>query len=71
MKRESLLRKLEAHFEKLQDVLDNITSLLEIDNDDDELSEMSIIFRERLDEALLENNECNYNDIVQYIKHNL
>ena len=71
VKRDTLLKKLESQFEKIQDALDNITSLLEIDNDDDELSEMSVAFREQIDAALLENPDCNYNDIVAYIKHEL
>ena len=71
MKRETVLKKLESYFEKIQDNIENISTLLEIDCDDDELAEMSVLFREQLDYALSENEECNYNDIIEYIKENL
>ncbi len=71
MKKETLLKKLEACIEKIEDQIENISTLLEIDSDDDELAEMSVLFREKLDEALVENDECNINDIYEYIKENL
>lgn len=71
MKKETLLKKLESHFEKLQDTLEDISTLLEIDMDDDELAEMSVCFREQIDTCIAENEECNYTDIVEYIRENL
>lgn len=71
MKKETLLKKLDAQFEKLQDVLEDISTLLEIDMDDDELAEMSVCFREQIDTCISENEECNYTDIVEYIRENL
>ena len=71
MKKETLLKKLEACIEKIEDQIENISTLLEIDSDDDELAEMSVLFREKLDEALVENEECNINDIYEYIRENL
>ena len=71
MKKETLLKKLESHFEKLQDTLEDISTLLEIDMDDDDLAEMSVCFREQIDTCISENEECNYNDIVEYIRENL
>ena len=71
MKKETLLKKLETCIEKIEDQIENISTLLEIDSDDDELAEMSVLFREKLDEALAENDECNINDIYEYIRENL
>lgn len=71
MKKEVVLRKLESHIEKIQDTLDEISSLLELDIDDEELAEMSVTFKEQLEYAISENTECNYNDIVDYIRENL
>jgi len=71
MKKETLLKKLEACIEKIEDQIENISTLLEIDSDDDELAEMSVLFREKLDEALAENDECNINDIYEYIRETL
>lgn len=71
MKKETLIKKLETHFDKIQEALDEISSLLEIDMDDDELAEMSVCFREQIDNCISENEECNYNDIVDYIRENL
>jgi hypothetical protein len=71
MKKETLLKKLESHFEKLQDTLEDISTLLEIDMDDDELAEMSVCFREQIDTCISENEECSYIDIVEYIRENL
>jgi hypothetical protein len=71
MKKETLIKKLETHFDKIQEALDEISTLLEIDLDDDELSEMSVCFREQIDNCIAENEECNYNDIIDYIRENL
>lgn len=71
MKKETLLKKLDTHFNKLQDVLEDISTLLEIDMDDDELAEMSVCFREQIDTCISENEECSYNDIVEYIRENI
>jgi dsDNA-binding SOS-regulon protein len=71
MKKETLLKKLEAQHDKMLEALDEISTLLEIDMDDDELAEMSVCFREQLDICIAENEECNYNDIVEYIRENL
>lgn len=71
MKKETLLKKLDVQFEKIQDALEDISTLLEIDMDDDELAEMSVCFREQIDTCISENEECNYNDIVEYIRENL
>ena len=71
MKKETLLKKLEALYDKIQDNLEDISTLLEIDMDDDELAEMSVRFREQIDICISENEESNYIDIVEYIRENL
>lgn len=71
MKKETVLKKLENHFDKIQEQLDEISTLLEIDTDDDDLAEMSVCFREQIEECIAENAECSYNDIIEYIKENL
>lgn len=71
MKKETLLKKLEALYDKIQDNLEDISTLLEIDMDDDELAEMSVRFREQIDVCISENDECSYIDIVEYIRENL
>ena len=71
MKRETLLKKLEGHFDKIQEQLDEISNLLEIDMDDDELAEMSVCFREQIETCISENDECSYNDIIEYIRENI
>lgn len=71
MKKEALLKKLDAQFEKIQDALEDISTLLEIDMDDDELAEMSVCFREQIDTCISENEECSYLDIIEYIRENL
>ena len=71
MKKETLLKKLEALYDKIQDNLVDISTLLEIDMDDDELAEMSVRFREQIDICISENEECSYIDIVEYIRENL
>lgn len=71
MKKEALSKKFDAQIEKIRDILDNIATLLESDSDDDELAEMSVIFRDQVEYALSENEECNADSIVEYIKYNL
>ena len=71
MKKETLLKKFNAQIDKIQDSIDEISNLLEIENDDDELSEMSVTFREQIETCLADNDECNVNDIVEYIRENL
>lgn len=71
MKKETILKKLENNFDKIQEQLDEISTLLEIDTDDDDLAEMSICFREQIEECIAENEECNYNNIIEYIRANL
>ena len=71
MKKEVVLKKLESHIEKIQDTLDDISSLLELDIDDEELAEMSVTFKEQVEYAISENTDCNYNDITDYIRENL
>lgn len=71
MKKDVLLKKLDSHIEKIQDSLDDISSLLELDIDDEELAQMSVIFKEQVEAAITENNECSYSDIVDYIRENL
>jgi hypothetical protein len=70
MKKSAILKKLEQHVEKIYDSLDEITTLLEVDLEDDELCEMSTEFRKQLEQANSENEECNYNDILEYIGEN-
>jgi len=71
MKKETLIKKLETHFDKIQESLDEISTLLEIDMDDDDLAEMSVCFIEQLESCIAENEECSYNDIIEYIRENL
>jgi flagellin-specific chaperone FliS len=71
MKKESLLKKFNAQVDKIQDCIDEISNLLEIENEDEELSEMSVIFREQIETCLTENEECNVNDIIEYMRGNL
>lgn len=71
MKKDVLLKKLDSHIEKIQDSLDEISSLLELDIDDEELAQMSVTFKEHVEAAITENDECSYNDIVDYIRENL
>lgn len=71
MKKETLLKKLKINIDKIYDAIDDITTLLEVDADDDELAEMSITFRALLEDTLSDNNECNINNIYDYIRENL
>jgi hypothetical protein len=70
MKKSVILKKLESYKEDIYETLDNITSLLEVDLEDDILCEMSTTFKEQVEEAVLGNPECNYNDLVEYINNN-
>jgi hypothetical protein len=71
MKKEVLLKRLDSHIEKIQDTLDDISSLLELDVDDEELAQMSVIFKEHVEAAITDNDECSYSDIADYIRENL
>jgi hypothetical protein len=71
MKKETLLKKLKVNIDKIYDAIDDITTLLEVDADDDELAEMSIAFRALLEDVLNDNDECNINNIYDYIRENL
>ena len=71
MKKETLIKKLEGHFDKLHQELDEISILLEIEMEDDELSEMCVCFRGQVEACITENEECNYNNIIEYIRENL
>lgn len=71
MKKETLLKKLNTHFDKIHEQLDEISTLLEIDMDDDELAEMSVCFREQVETCISDNDECSFNDIIEYIRENL
>ena len=71
MKKEILLRKLKGYIETIEDTIDNISTLLELDADDDGLAELSVTFREQLENAIGENDECTYSDIQNYIEENL
>lgn len=71
MKKETLLKKFEQHIDKIQQELDEIATLLEVDSDDDGLAEMSVQFRDLIDYAIAENDECNYEMITEYIQENL
>lgn len=71
MKKETLLKKLKVNIDKIYDAIDDVTTLLEVDADDDELAEMSITFRALLEDTLSDNDECNINDIYDYIRENL
>jgi hypothetical protein len=71
MNSDTIYKRLKGNIEKIYDALDNITTILEVDSDDDDLTEMSICFREIVDSAITDNEECNINDIYEYIKENL
>jgi hypothetical protein len=71
MKKEVLIKKLKQCINKIYDSIDDITTLLEVESDDDELTEMSIAFRESLEDTITDNDECNINDIYNYIEENL
>jgi len=67
MKKTAILKKLENHIDLIYENIDSISSLLELDLEDDTLCEMSETFRKNLEEAISENDTCNYTDIVEYI----
>jgi len=67
MKIDTLVKKLTDNIDKLYDTLHDISELLEIDMEDEVLAEMSVAFKEQVEQAIAENSECNYNDILEYI----
>ena len=69
MKKTVILKKLDQYIENIFENLDNISTLLEIDLEDDELCTLSEDFKKIVEEAISENEECNYNDIVTYINN--
>lgn len=71
MKAEQLVKKFNTQIDKIYDILDELSTLLELEVDDDTLGEMSVAFREQIELALSENNDCTANDIVEYIRENL
>jgi hypothetical protein len=70
MKRPAILKKLNQYVDNIFENLDNISTLLELDLEDDELSLLSEQFKKIVEEAISENEECNYNDIINYIENN-
>jgi hypothetical protein len=70
MKKSAILKKLENHINLIYENLDNISTLLEIDLEDEVLCEMSEDFKKNIEEAISENDDTSYNDIVEYINEN-
>jgi hypothetical protein len=70
MKKSAILKKLENHINLIYENLDNISTLLEIDLEDEVLCEMSEDFKKNVEEAISENDDTSYNDIVEYINEN-
>ena len=70
MKKTAILKKLNQYVDNIFENLDNISTLLELDLEDDELSLLSEQFKKIVEEAISENEECNYNDIINYIENN-
>jgi alcohol dehydrogenase YqhD (iron-dependent ADH family) len=70
MKRTAILKKLNQYVDNIFENLDNISTLLELDLEDDELSLLSEQFKKIVEEAISENEDCNYNDIINYIENN-
>jgi hypothetical protein len=68
MRKETLIRKIEASVDKINEALDNISDLLEIDSEDDYLAQMSAAFIEQVENAVTQNEECNIDDIINYLK---
>jgi len=68
MRKETLIRKIEASVDKINEALDEISDLLEIDSDDDYLAQMSAAFIEQVENAVTQNEECNIEDIIDYLK---
>lgn len=69
MKKTVILKKLDQYIENIFENLDNISTLLELDLEDDELCTLSEDFKKIVEEAINENEECNFNDIVSYINN--
>lgn len=69
MKKTVILKKLDQYIENIFENLDNISTLLELDLEDDELCTLSEDFKKIVEEAINENEECNYNDIITYINN--
>lgn len=69
MKKTVILKKLDQYIENIFENLDNISTLLELDLEDDELCTLSEDFKKIVEEAINENQECNFNDIVSYINN--
>ena len=70
MKKTAILKKLSQYVDNIFENLDNISTLLELDLEDDELCLLSEQFKKIVEEAISENEDCNYNDIVEYINNN-
>jgi hypothetical protein len=70
MKKTAILKKLNQYVDNIFENLDNISTLLELDLEDDELSLLSEQFKKIVEEAISENEDCNYNDIIDYIENN-
>lgn len=68
MRKETLIRKIEAAVDKINEALDDISDLLEVDSDDDYLAQMSASFVEQVENAVQLNDECNIEDIINYLK---
>jgi hypothetical protein len=69
MKKTAILKKLSQYVDNIFENLDNISTLLELDLEDDELCLLSEQFKKIVEEAISENEDCNYNDIVEYINN--
>jgi hypothetical protein len=70
MKKTAILKKLTQYVDNIFENLDNISTLLELDLEDDELCLLSEQFKKIVEEAISENEDCNYDDIVNYIENN-
>lgn len=70
MKKAVLLKKLDQHIEEIYESLDNISTLLGLDVDDDDLSAMADTFRKHVEDAIEENEECSLSNIIEYINTN-
>jgi hypothetical protein len=70
MKKTAILKKLNQYVDNIFENLDNISTLLELDLEDDELCLLSEQFKKIVEEAISENEDCNYDNIVNYIENN-
>ena len=70
MKKTAILKRLNQYVDNIFENLDNISTLLELDLEDDELCLLSEQFKKIVEEAISENEDCNYDDIVNYIENN-